>query len=201
MEYNDFTLESAEATLGVMTHTGDLFPGIQPALVPTWLDQLLQRSRGLALMNGKARSEFLVAPILLAVREASGDSVAILSGQRLDIDSGRHLHGECDFLLTSSAPVPRVRAPIVAVVESMRNDIDGGLGKCVAQMVAAQMYNERAGQPRPTIYGSVTTGENWQFLGLTGTAVVLHRPRLYLAEVGLILAAFGRAVGGVTVPA
>ncbi len=195
MEYTDFTLESAEAILGVTTQPGNLFPGIQPALVPTWLDQFLQRSRRLALMNGKARSEFLVSPILLAVREASGDSVSILSGQRLDIDAGRHLQGECDFLLTRSQPVPRLRAPIVAVVESMRNDIDGGLGKCVAQMVAAQLYNERAGQPLPTIYGCVTTGDIWQFLDLTGTNVTLSRPRMYGEAVGSVMAAFGRAVG------
>jgi hypothetical protein len=63
-------------------------------------------------------------------------------------------------------------------------------------MVAAQVYNERAGQPLAAVYGCVTTGEDWQFLGLSATAVTLHRPRLYIANVGLVLAAFGRAVGG-----
>lgn len=195
MAYTDFTLESAEATLGVTARPGDLFPGLIPAPVPAWLADQLGRGMRLALVSEKARSEFIVAPILLAVREAAGDAVAILSGQRLDVDPDRRLMGECDFLLARSEPVPRLRAPLMAVVEAEKNDIDGGLGQCVAQMVAAQVYNDRAGQPLETVYGCVTTGEDWQFLGLTGAAVTLHRPRLYIDDVGSVLAAFGRAVG------
>ncbi len=195
MPYTDFTLESAETTLEVASRPGDLFPGLAAAAVPAWLADALGRGMRLALVSEKARSEFIVAPILLAVREAAGDRVAILSGQRLDVDPGRSLSGECDFLLARSEPVPRLRAPLMAVVGGVeKNDIEGGLGQCVAQMVAAQLYNERAGEPLATVYGCVTTGEAWQFLGLTGTVVTLHRPRLYTDAVGSVLAAFGRAV-------
>lgn len=194
MAYTDFTLESAEATLGVTTRPGDLFPNLTPAPVPGWLADLLGRGMRLALVSEKARSEFIVAPILLAVRAASNETITILSGQRLDVDPDRRLVGECDFLLARSEPVPRLRAPVMTVVEAKKNDIEGGLGQCVAQMVAAQVYNDRAGQPPAAMYGCVTTGEDWQFLGLTGAAVTLHRPRLYIADVGLVLAAFGRAV-------
>ena len=40
----------------------------------------------LSLISEKSRSEFIVAPILLATRELSGNRVAIYSGQRLDVD-------------------------------------------------------------------------------------------------------------------
>jgi hypothetical protein len=196
MAYTDFTLESAEATLGVTTHLGDLFPALVPIPVPQWLTDLLERGMQLALISEKARSEFIVAPILLAVREGAGESVTILSGHRLDVDPERRLVGECDFLLARSEPVPRLRAPIMAVVEAKKNDIDGGLGQCIAQMVAAQVFNERAGQAPARMYGCVTTGEDWQFLGLVGTQVTLHRPRLYIAEPALVLAAFGRSIAG-----
>jgi hypothetical protein len=195
MAYTDFTLESAEAELGVTSGPGVVFPDLQAVPVPAWLTELLARGMELALVSEKARSEFIVAPVLLAVREAAAGSIAILSGQRLDVDPARRLLGECDFLLARSEPVPRLRAPLMAVVEAKKNDIDGGLGQCVAQMVGAQVYNERAGQPIEAVYGCVTTGEDWQFLRLTGVVVTLHRPRLYIDNVGLILAAFGRAVG------
>ena len=194
MAYTDFTLESAEAELGVTCRPGVVFPDLRPAPVPTWLTDQLARGMQLALVSEKARSEFIVAPLLLAVRESAGGAVAILSGQRLDVDAARRLQGECDFILARSEPVPRLRAPLMAVVEAKKNDIEGGLGQCVAQMVAAQLYNERAGEPLATVYGCVTTGEAWQFLGLSGTAVTLHRPRLYIDAVGSVLAAFGRAV-------
>lgn len=200
MPYTDFTLESAEATLGVTVRPGDLFPELAPVAVPTWLTDQLARGLQLALVSEKARSEYIVAPILLAVRELSGYRIAILSGQRLDVEPQRGLQGECDFLLTRSEPLPRMSAPVVTIVEAKRNDIDGGLGQCVAQMVAAQIYNERAGEATGVVTGCVTTGENWQFLGLNGTQVIFHRPRYYIDGVELILAAFGRAVG-VTSPA
>jgi hypothetical protein len=189
MAYTDFTLESAEAELGVTARPGSLFPKLQPVPVPAWLQDLLARGMRLALLSAKARSEFIVAPILLAVRELSGDRVAILSGQRLDVDPARKLLGECDFILALSDPVPRLRAPVLTLVEAKKNDIEAGLGQCVAQMVAAQLYNEKSGQPIPAVYGCVTTGEAWQSLRLTGAAVTIDQGRLYIDNVGAILAA------------
>jgi hypothetical protein len=113
--------------LGVVVRSGDLFPGLAPATVPGWLDDFLGRTTQLALVSEKARSEFLVAPILLAARELTGNVVAIYSGQRLDVDPARGLQGECDFLLARSEPVPRLRAPLLPVVEAKKNDIEGGL--------------------------------------------------------------------------
>jgi hypothetical protein len=43
MAYNDFTLETAEARLGVRAHVDDLFPDLAPAPVPDWLRDFLAR--------------------------------------------------------------------------------------------------------------------------------------------------------------
>jgi hypothetical protein len=144
----------------------------------------------LTLVSEKARSEFIVSPILLACRELTGGVLAIFSGQRLDVDAARGLQGECDFILALTDPVPRLRAPIVTVVEAKKNDIEAGLGQCVAQMVAARDYNEREGAGLPVGYGCVTTGEAWQFLRLNGADVTIDRGRLYIDNVGAILSAF-----------
>jgi hypothetical protein len=189
MAFTDFTLESAEADLGVTARPGVLFPGLQPVPVPSWLRELLARGMQLALVSEKARSEFIVAPILLAFRELSGERIAILSGQRLDVDPERGLQGECDFILALSEPVPRLRAPLLTIVEAKKNDIEAGLGQCVAQMVAAQIYNERSGRAAAPVFGCVTTGETWQFLRLLQAAVTIDQGRFYIDNVGGILAA------------
>jgi hypothetical protein len=190
MAYTDFTLEAAEAELGITARPGALFPELRPVAVPAWLQDLLARGMRLALVSEKARSEFIVAPILLAVRDLSGERIAILSGHRLDVDPGRRLVGDCDFILALSDPLPRLRAPLLTVVEAKKNDIEAGLGQCVAQMVAAQVYNEQSGRPLAAVSGCVTTGEDWQFLRLAGTAVTIDQGRLYIDNVGGILAAF-----------
>ncbi len=190
MSYADFTLETVESLLGVRARGGDLFPGLAPVPVPDWLRSNLDRGKQLALVSEKARSEFIVAPILLACRERSGGAVAIFSGERFDVDPGRGLTGECDFVLTLSDPIPRLRAPIATVVEAKKNDIDAGLAQCIAQMVAARDFNDREQAAVRGVHGCVTTGEDWQFLRLEGSAVTIDRTRLYIDNVGGILGVF-----------
>ena len=201
MAYTDFTLETAESLLGVRARSGDLFPTLAPLPVPGWLGDFLARGRQLALVSKKARSEFIVGPILLACRELSGGALAIFSGQRFDVDPGRGLTGECDFLVALADPMARLRSPIVAVVEAKKNDIEAGLGQCFAQMVAARDYNDREAAGGAALHGCVTTGEAWQFLRLEGPAATGDRSRLYIDNVGGILAVFGAVVASATRPA
>ena len=58
MAYNEFTMEEAEARLGVRARPADLFPGLQEVAVPDWLRDFLARGMQLALVSEKARSEF-----------------------------------------------------------------------------------------------------------------------------------------------
>jgi hypothetical protein len=187
MSYSEFTLESIERQLGVMTQEATLFPSIPTAQVPDWLPGWLARGTRLALISEKARSEFIVVPILLAARELSGDQFAIYSGQRLDVDQEKGLVGECDFILAIGPALPPLHAPIMTVVEAKKNDIEVGLAQCIAQMVGASKFNEAAGHAPSPVYGCVTTGETWQFLRLADRKAVLNRDRYYLDNVGGIL--------------
>lgn len=191
MPYTDFTLESVETAFGLLAEVADLFPTLAPVAVPAWLPDFLQRGRAAAaLVSEKARSEFLVTPILLAGREIAGGEIAIYSGQRLDPDPGRGLSGECDYILARGAPIPRLRAPLVTILEAKRGDIELGLGQCVAQMVGARVFNEQAGARVHDLFGVVTTGEAWQFLRLVDNRVLLHSTRFYIDNLPAILAAF-----------
>jgi hypothetical protein len=198
MAYTEFTLESVEASFGLTAQPGELFPGLNPVAVPAWLQDLLERGhRVAALVSEKARSEFLVVPILLASREFTTADVSIYSGQRLDVDPARGLVGECDYLLALTPPLPRLRAPLVAVLEAKKGDVEAGLGQCAAQMLGVRLFNERSGEPARPVYGCVTTGEVWQFMCLEGAAVVIDRDRLFIDNVGGILAVLRAIVTGI----
>ncbi|MGL4420797.1 MAG: hypothetical protein ACRCZF_09055 [Gemmataceae bacterium] len=190
MAFSEFTLESAVSTLGISVQEADLFPVLPAARVPEWLMGMLERGTRLALISEKARSEFIVVPILLATRELSGHRMAIFSGQRLDVDPIRGLSGECDFLLALGPAVPPLQAPIAAVVEAKRNDVEAGLGQCIAQMTAARKFNQDTQVSHTVMYGCVTTGETWQFLRLDGDVAVLDRRRFYLDNVPGVLGAW-----------
>src|SRR5229473_2262059 len=187
MSYSEFTLEAVERQFGIVTQEAALFPAAPAAHVPDWLPGWLARGTRLALISEKARSEFIVVPILLAARELSGDQFAIYSGQRLDVDQDKGLVGECDFILAVGPALPPLHAPVMTVVEAKKNDIEVGMGQCIAQMVAASRFNEAAGRTMSPIYGCVTSGETWQFLRLADQAALLNRERYYLDNVTRIL--------------
>ena len=146
MAFSDFTLETAQQKLGITTEPADLFPKLPSVSVPAWLPEMLARGTQLALVSEKSRSEFIVAPILTATRELAETPLSIYSGYRLDVDPERGLVGECDFILAIAPPVLPLRAPIATVVEAKKNDIEAGLGQCVAEMVAASLFNQAVGQ-------------------------------------------------------
>jgi hypothetical protein len=158
------------------------------------LSEQLARGLKLPLLSEKMRSELIVMPILLACRELSSDTVTIYSGVRLDVDPKVGLQGECDFIVARTVPLPELRSPLISIVEAKKNDIESGLGQCVAQMVGSQIWNERDNHPMEALFGCVTTGEVWQFLRLKQTVLTIDSTRYYLGGVGRILAAFQEAL-------
>lgn len=190
MPYNDFSLKTISTTLGVNVGRTDLFPALSPIPVPLWLREMLDRGLGQILLSEKARSEFIVVPILLACQELSPEELAIYSGQRLDVDPGLGLVGECDFILAATSPVPDLRAPLVIIVEAKNNNVEGGIWQCIAQMVGVRIFNEQSGNSPPAVYGCVTNGEAWQFLRLVDQIAAIDLKRYYIDNVGGILAAF-----------
>src|SRR5262245_66529922 len=167
MPYTDFTLDTLRTLFGLTIRQEPLFHAVTPILVPPWLKETLDKSMPLALGSEKARSEFIIAPILLTIRDLNHNRISIYSGQRLDSDPAAGLVGECDFIVTPTEPLPIIQAPIISFVEAKKNDIESALGQCTAQMLGAQRFNLRDHTGIDTIYGCVTTGEAWQLLKLT----------------------------------
>ena len=190
MAYGDFTLDTVRKSCGLMLKRASLFAAVAPVDVPQWLVTLLEKSMPFAFGSEKARSEFIIVPILLASRELNHDSFSIYSGERLDSDPSKGLSGECDFILTHTPPSPVIQAPIVVLVEAKKNDIEAGLGQCVAQMVGARLFNQKEGNGIEIIFGCVTTGEAWQFLKLERDAMLIENERYYIDRVDKILGMF-----------
>ena len=195
MPYADFSLETISTILGVSADPADLFPALPPCPVPQWLREMLDRGIRQVLLSEKARSEFIVVPILLACQELGQRPISIYSGQRLDVDPGRGLVGECDFILAATSPLPALRAPLVIIVEAKKNDVESGVWQCIAQMVGARIFNERSGRAPAPVYGCVTNGEAWQFLRLVEQVAEIDVRRYYIDNVGGILSVFHKISG------
>jgi hypothetical protein len=191
MPYSDFDLRTVRERFGLtLTEEVDLFVANAEIEPGEWLRQTLTEwaPAALAMNTEKARSEMIIAPILMEVVRQSDRRVSLFSGIAFDVDRERGLNGACDYLLTRSRERFYLSQPVVAVVEAKREDITGSLGQCVAAMVAAQEFNSRSGEGAiGPVHGVVTTGSIWRFLRLEGSSVAIDRPEYYLHQVGKIL--------------
>jgi hypothetical protein len=177
MPYSDFTLLSAEHAFALRrTETRTLFVDIPPCAPTPWLEHALAEGvpLAMALNTEKARSEFLIAPVLLDVRRLFPGQASLFSGVLFDVDPVRGLTGYADFLLSRSGSQLVLTAPVVVVVEAKNDNLSSGLGQCLATMVAARCFNTRAQTGVTTILGTVTTGIRWQFLRLDGDDVAIE---------------------------
>ncbi len=197
MAFSDFNLETAVDRLGLtLPARSNLFLGLEPLEIPPILQTVIERwaPQALEVNTEKARSELIIAPILMEAAHLTGGRLGVYSGISLDVDRERGLFGRCDFLVGRKAGPFLLGSPLLAVVEAKNEDIPGNLGQCVAEMVAVRELNERKGNPTPTVHGTVTTGSEWLFLRLDGHAVTFDSQDRPLNDLGKILA-YLKAIG------
>jgi hypothetical protein len=168
---------------------GDYFAQVAPVTISEGLRDHLQQYVSLALAIGteKARSELLIMPVLIETHRQLHYGFSLFSGVEFNVDSERGLRGTCDYILSLSLEQLTVEAPIVVVVEAKNENIKQGINQCIAEMVAAQLFNQERHNAIETVYGVVTTGSAWKFLRLVETIVYIDRAEYYIKEVERIV--------------
>ena len=97
------------------------------------------------------------------------------------------MNGYCDYILTASKDSYEIRAPVITLTEAKNESIKSGLGQCIAEMVAAQLFNQRSGEQIEIIYGAVTTGTDWKFLKLSESTIYIDKRDFFINEISQIL--------------
>lgn len=169
MAYSNFTLETVQKTFQLDTvRSIGLFSEIEPVDPSAYLKMGLTRKAALAAAIGteKARSEMIIADVLVELLEHFERSISLFSGIDFNVDPEKGLTGVCDFLVSLSPEQFYLEAPVIILVEAKNLDLKLGIGQCVAEMVAAQHFNTEKGNDISYVYGASTTGIDWQFFKL-----------------------------------
>ena len=169
MAYSEFTLESVQKIFQLETvRSVGIFSEMEPVVPSAYLTTGLARKASLATAIGteKARSEMIVADVLVELLEHFDRRISLFSGIDFNVDAEKGLTDVCDFLISLSPEQFYLEAPIIVLVEAKNVDVKLGLGQCVAEMVASQRFNAEKGNDIRCIYGASTTGIEWQFLKL-----------------------------------
>jgi hypothetical protein len=189
MPYNSFTIEEVESKFNLNLQTGSFLPKIEPIDPSTMLAEFLNTTLPLARETGseKARSEFIIAPILVEVRTIMNNSISLFSGEDFTVDRELGLNGICDFLISRSPVQFKINAPVVTLVAAKKGVLKDGWGQCIAEMVAAQRFNQIRQHSIEFIYGVVTSGTRWQFIQMQGNNITIDPEEYSLPPVAPLL--------------
>ncbi|MHC5935590.1 hypothetical protein [Nostoc sp.] len=190
LDFSNILLDTVRKTFGLtISDKIDIFASVDEVECPPLLVEVLRENLPLALASNteKSRSEMIIAPILIAVRKYLNNQISLFSGIDFTVDSAQGLNGNCDFIISRSPELLILNAPVVTIVEAKKENINATLGQCVAEMLAAKLFNEREGNNIQTIYGIVTTGTNWKFLKLIGQVIEIDLSEYYINDIGKII--------------
>ncbi len=189
MPYSNFTLEEVRDKFSLQISSEPFFSDLEPIAPSEYLKQAIIRSKPFQTTGSeKARSEFIIAPILLELRYLKNNSVSVFSGEEFTVDRELGLSGICDFLISRNGNELIIEAPIIALVEAKKGVLKDGWGQCIAEMVAAKKFNENRGKSIKNIYGIVTSGSLWHFFQMKQDIVLLDPNEYSLSPVDNLLA-------------
>lgn len=197
--YSDYSLESLQSVCGIDNLSEDLaLFGI--AISPSdWLKTSLENSKLIPLNSEKAKSEWLIAPVLMELSVRNPQKFRIFSGNTFNVDAEKALQGRCDFLLAHHLSL-HISAPVFAIFEAKDDSLDKWYGQCGAEMYAAHLFNTQKNEPYEIIHGAVTNGQDWQFLRLENNLLKIDRQIYSLANLPMLLGALQKLIDFYEVP-
>jgi hypothetical protein len=197
MAYSDFKLLEVINNFGLtIRESSGLFANIHEQECSDLLSTILKENVDLAvaISTEKARSEMIISPVLLDIRRKFNGEISLFSGVDFTVDIKQGLNGFCDFIVSLSPEQLLVRTPVVVLVESKNENLRSGLAQCIAEMVAAQLFNEQNGNKIKAIYGAITIGTIWQFIKLEEQIVSIDLSEYYIRDIKQILGILYNAI-------
>ena len=131
MSYSRFNLETVEQTFGLnIIENLELFAKIPEVEISDFLKQCLQYNTPLALeiATEKARSEMIITPILIELKQQFESNISLFSGREFNVDSQLGLIGFCDFIISKSPSQLIIKSPVAIILEAKNDNIQSGLG-------------------------------------------------------------------------
>jgi hypothetical protein len=178
MSYRNFSFAKAKQMFQLQTvENQNILPNpLKEVGISDILRSTLDENIPLAIAIGseKARSELIIAPLLVEIRKIFAHQISLFSGTEFNIDSELGLNGVCGFIISKSSEQLTIEAPVVILVEAKKADLNSGMGQVSAAMVAAQMFNREQSLEIQGVYGCITNGTQWRFLYLEDNTLTIE---------------------------
>ncbi len=188
MAYSNFTLAKLKKDYGINQIDAHLFKNIDLPIFQASQHLLddIEQGKEMPLYTEKAKSEALISPIIREMKRKN-PHITIFSGYSLNIENDAELNGNPDFMISAKSNVIEPQNPIFCLFESKNKEPYEGFAQCAAEMYAARIFNQQAGEPCEIIYGAVTNAYDWVFLKLEDDTISIDKNRYFLNDLPKIL--------------
>ncbi len=171
MPYGKFeTIEQVADTFSIKVRRTP-FINILELIVDEFFISRMQRAllKDVNFINEAAIRQHVITPVLDIVAEQY-ENLEIWSEVTYTVDETKNLDGKPDYLIAPYADNGGMAIPPICVMEAKEKDWKKGWAQALAEMYAASI------QGANICYGSVTTGEFWQFGKLENGAIFIRDP-------------------------
>jgi hypothetical protein len=199
--YSNFTFTELKRRFGLDQENDYIFEGqtIKPVEATNILLNELAEGRQMPIYSEKAKSEFLIGPIIKEIKRKN-PHLSIFSGYTFNVDRKNKLTGAPDFLISNKPDKIDIESPVFCLMESKNKTPDEGYAQCAAEMYAARIFNQNSGEPHDIIFGAVTNAFEWVFMKLEGTTVYIDKERYFINELPRLLGVLQHAIDHVDKP-
>lgn len=186
--YSSFTFPELKRRFGLNHLNTHLFEGqtIAPTEATQMLLNELAEGRQMPIYSEKAKSEFLIGPIVKEMKRRN-PHLSIFSGYSFNVDKKNKLTGPPDFLISNKPGKIDIEAPVFCIMESKNKTPDEGYAQCAAEMYAARLFNQQANEEQNVIYGAVTNAFEWIFMKLEDNTISIDNERYFINELPRLL--------------
>jgi hypothetical protein len=188
MAYSDFTMSELSDKFGIKEKIArDLMnkPQIKSINPSELLKKELEDGIVLPIFSEKAKSEYIIAPILKEIWRLSQQNFQLFSGYTFNVSESDKLTGVCDYLFSTEKTITEVRSAVFCVIEAKNRAVIEGVPQAFAEMYAAQIFNEAHHKPTPIVFGCVTNATEWLFLKLENREAYIDMERYFSTELNL----------------
>ena len=187
MSFSDFkTIDQVQKQFNIALQQQSI---IQPQSVnpsAAFTENLEFDMQNIDIRDEAARREIIIYPLLREIFRHHADRLSLFSHRPLVVEqttddngqaSNGKLSGVPDYLVSTRSPLGRtvMGKPLLIVVEAKRDDFELGWAQCLAELIAAQRYDESDAIP---VYGIVINGDAWEFGKLT-QQTLLREPGVF----------------------
>lgn len=132
MAYSDFTFSKLKKEYNIKQKDVFLFNDIAISQVTpsSRLAADIQESKGVPLLSEKAKSEYIIAPIIREIKR-NNPQITVFSGYALNIQMQKGLNGTPDFMISAAPNIVELQRPIFCLFESKNKDPDEGFAQCI----------------------------------------------------------------------